>query len=92
MVKSLIKKLSGILAAEFQGASIELEKSGLGKIAGFLIWSGFKGVEQITRQERLWKVLENKLTSNELLQVSAILTITPEEKPVPQRVQSKRAG
>jgi len=53
-------------------------------VAGFLVWTRFKGVEQIKRQSRLWKVLEKELTAEELLRVSTILTVTPEEKPVSQ--------
>jgi len=92
MVKSLKKKLHQVLEKEFQDASVELEKSGIDKVAGFLIWKGFEKVEQIERQEKLWHVLENNLKPEELLHVSVILTLTPNEKPVPMKNRPKNAG
>ena len=84
-MEKLMEKLQRVLKKNFQGASVELEKSGSNKIAGFLVWSRFKGMEQIKRQNRLWKVLEKELTQEELLRVSTILTVTSEEKPVSER-------
>ena len=83
-MEALMEKVQNILATKFPGASIELEKAGPNKVAGLLVWTRFKGVEQIKRQSRLWKVLEKELTAEELLRVSTILTVTPEEKPVSQ--------
>lgn len=83
-MKDLMGKVQNILATQFPGASVKLEKAGPDKVAGFLVWTRFKGVEQITRQSRLWTVLEKELTAEELLRVSTILTLTPEEMPVSQ--------
>ena len=83
-MEKLMEKLQRILKKNFQGATVELEKSGSKKITGFLVWSRFKGMEQIKRQNRLWKVLEKELIQDELLRISTILTVTPEEKPVPE--------
>ena len=88
----LKKKVTGILQNAFGGCSVELEKSGAGKMAGFLVWDRFKGVEQIERQERLWKVLEKELGAEELLGISTILTLTPEEESAPKRRSHKNAG
>jgi hypothetical protein len=93
MEKKLTKRrLEEILKAEFKDATIELEKPGHGRISGFLIWTGFQGVEQIERQERLWGFLEKTLDADELLQISAILTLTPDEEPVQESKRSRHAG
>jgi hypothetical protein len=91
MEKSLMKKLPEVLKKKFPNATLELEKSGPGKVAGFLVWKGFAGMEQIKRQERLWKELRRKLSPDELLQITAILTMTQEEKPEPQRNRPRHA-
>jgi hypothetical protein len=88
---SLKKKLKEILETEFDGATFEPEKAMPNKIAGFLIWGPFQGKEQIKRQRDLWKVLEEKLTTDELSRVSTILTLTPEEMPLPQSARPRRA-
>lgn len=75
-------KLTRILSERFKDAEVKLERSGPTKVGGFLIWKKFVGVEQIKRQERLWKVLEKKLTKDEQLQITVILTATPEEMTV----------
>jgi acid stress-induced BolA-like protein IbaG/YrbA len=76
----LINKLTDILATAFTGAKIELEPAEpADKVAGFLVWSGFAGMEQLKRQDRLWRVLKKGLSRNEQLQITAILTVTPEE-------------
>ena len=89
--KKLKKKVTAILQKAFGGSSIELEKSGAGKLAGFLVWDRFRGVEQIERQERLWKVLEKELAAEELLQISTILTLTSDEESVPKRNRHRSA-
>jgi len=79
MVK-LIAKLRELLAGEFGDAEIRLEQAAPAqKVAGFLVWSGFVGMEQLKRQDRLWGVLKKGLSKNEQLQITAILTVTPEE-------------
>ena len=88
---SLKKKIKDLLETNFPGATFETEKSGPDKVAGFLIWSRFKGIEQIKRQSRLWKFLEKQLNAGELLRVSTILTMTPEEMPVPQKSRPRHA-
>jgi acid stress-induced BolA-like protein IbaG/YrbA len=79
-MEELIAKLRELLAGEFRGAEIELEPAPPAqKVAGFLVWSGFQGMEQLKRQDRLWRVLKKGLSKNEQLQITAILTVTPEE-------------
>jgi len=49
------------------------------KVGGFLIWDGFSGLEQIERQNRLWGVLRERLSRDDQLRITAILTATPAE-------------
>lgn len=78
----LLKKVQRVITRQFQNAKPELEVVPPGKVAGFVIWKGFRGMEQIVRQDKLWAVLESRLLPGELARVSAILTLTPEEASV----------
>jgi hypothetical protein len=44
-----------------------------------MVWAGFEGQEQSDRQRRLWQAIRADLPADEQLQVSATLTLTPEE-------------
>ena len=82
-MEPLIRKIKPILESEFAGATVQLEPaSPEGRVTGLLVWSGFEGIKQIRRQGRLWKVLKKKLSPQEQLQVTGILTVTPEEMAV----------
>jgi acid stress-induced BolA-like protein IbaG/YrbA len=50
-----------------------------GRVGGAVIWSEFRGIEQIERQEKLWAVLGEALSREEQLQISLIITLTPDE-------------
>lgn len=83
--QELIDKIKGILQAGFPNAVVELEQAVPStKVAGLLICPDFEGVEQIERQDLLWNVLSKNLTRPEQLQITAILTLTPEERTVSQ--------
>ena len=80
--KQLMDDLTEILSKSFKDAEVKLEGSSPSKVAGFLIWKKFEGVEQIKRQEMLDKVLKEHLTKEQLLKITAILTVTPTEMTV----------
>lgn len=77
----LRSKLKNIARTAFPGAKLRLQSSSPGsrRLAGFLIWNGFDTSDQIDRQERLWKVLDKRLTSDERSKITVILTMTPDE-------------
>ena len=79
-MEEIIDKVEQVLKRAFRGATTELElvRPG-GKIGGFLIWSGFEGVEQIDRQRELARVIHEKLRAEDLSRLTTILTMTPEE-------------
>ncbi len=78
-------KLKRLLESAFVGAEVKLEPAGAGKVGGFLIWKDFVGKDQIDRQRSLRAVVQNGLSAEELLRLSAILTVTPDEVAVMDR-------
>ena len=84
-MEAFAKKVKDVLVAEFPKATIDLDVAKPSKkIGGLMVWQGFKGIEQIKRQTRLWKVLRLRLTPEEQLRITAILTVTPQEREVYQ--------
>jgi stress-induced morphogen len=82
-MEQFIAKLTQLLRESFKNAEPELEPaSPADRIAGFLVWGGFAGMPQTQRQREVWRVLRENLTKDEQFHVSAILTITPEERTV----------
>lgn len=77
-------KLRQILTKAFPGAEIRVERTmpRSTKLYGVLVWRKWAGADQIDRQEKLWKVLDNKLTLEERARIAAILTMAPEETAV----------
>lgn len=79
-MEALIRKLRKILKTQFVGAEPELEQAGpLDKIGGYLIWRGFEGVEQLDRQRQLNRAIRERLSVEEQLHITTILTVTPDE-------------
>jgi acid stress-induced BolA-like protein IbaG/YrbA len=75
------RKVRGILLAAFPGMKIDELKRPYpgGKIGGVLIWRGFKDLEQVDRQEKVWEALRAKLTEEERESLSLMITLTPDE-------------
>lgn len=68
------------LGTEFPGA--ELVDFGFdpgGRVAGVVAWTGFDGLAQIDRQQRLWAALRARFDRDDLRLVGMILTFTPRE-------------
>jgi len=75
-----MQKVAEVLQREFPGSTPELEQARpLQKVGGYLIWSGFEGVEQIDRQRQLTGAIKRNLPAHEQLLVTTILTMTPQE-------------
>jgi len=84
-MEAFAKKVKDVLVAEFPKATVDLDVvKPSKKIGGLMVWEGFKGIEQIKRQTKLWKVLRHRLTPEEQLRITAILTVTPQEREVCQ--------
>ena len=77
----IVERIRDAIEQGLPGAVIDdMDEAGVGgRIGGAVIWSGFSGVEQIQRQEKLWEVLRGALSREEQLQISLIITLTPDE-------------
>lgn len=81
----LVAKVARILRQSFPGAEVELQrKDAESKLSGDLIWRGFSGKDQLSRQRKLWKALHEHLSAEDEAKVSLILTLTPRELAVIQ--------
>lgn len=77
--EALKKKLLQLLVEKFADAKIEDLQVTAGRVGGVLIWSGFKEMAQVDRQQELWKILRSNLDREEQLKISLIITLTPTE-------------
>ena len=66
-------------ALGFEDAEMRLDQSESGRVGGVLVSKRFAGKSQEERQNELWSGLNAKLRPEELTQIVAILTMTPEE-------------
>lgn len=66
-------------ALGFEDAEVQLERSGTGRIGGVLVSRRFAGRSQEERQDELWRGLRTRMGAEELAQIVAIMTMTPEE-------------
>jgi acid stress-induced BolA-like protein IbaG/YrbA len=75
-----VETLTQTLRSAFPGSTAELEPvEGTNRIGGFLIWPGFDEMDQLDRQRTLSAALRARLNPDEILGVSTILTLTPDE-------------
>ena len=50
-----------------------------GRVGGFIVSHKFKGKTQTERQEELWEQLRSRFQAEDLTQIVALLTMTPDE-------------
>jgi hypothetical protein len=80
-IGSFKRKLSKLLGRHFPSAKISLDQAKPAeKIGGMIIWDGFEGMDQVDRQNRLWKALRANLSPEEQLMITAILTMSATER------------
>jgi len=75
VISTLSDPSSGISSPAFNFEEINNEK-----IGGFVISDTFSGMPQLERQNLVWDYLEKKISSDELLNIVSLITITPEEE------------
>jgi acid stress-induced BolA-like protein IbaG/YrbA len=66
-------------ALGFTDAEVQLEAAGGGKLGGVVVSAKFLGRSQEDRQNDLWRGLKENMRPEELVQIVAIMTMTPEE-------------
>lgn len=80
MVNNFETRLRNALSQlQFSPEQVHLESTDSGKIGGHIISAHFTGKSQLERQNLLWEGLEQQLEPDELKQIVALLTVTPEE-------------
>ena len=81
-MEDIRQRLKEVLSQQFPDSELEIVSSGSDRVGGLLIWKRFEGQEQIERQRSVWSTLRRMLNTDEQLQVSSLLTLTPEEMAV----------
>lgn len=67
------------LEQQLHGARVEIDSlPGAQKVSGFIVWDGFRGMEQIDRQRQVRRILHEALR-RDAQRVSTILTYSPGE-------------
>jgi acid stress-induced BolA-like protein IbaG/YrbA len=74
------EKVESIINAAFGENAAELEALESGRVSGFVVSIKFDDKSDKERQDMLWAVLEEKLPRGELLNVSFLITLTPDEE------------
>jgi acid stress-induced BolA-like protein IbaG/YrbA len=67
-----------------QNAGYTIDLDGLevlssGNIGGFISSPQFEGVSDLERQNKIWKALEDGLRKDDLIKISGIMAMTPQE-------------
>ena len=76
-LKEIVEKL---INAEFGENAAELEVLESGRVTGFVVSGKFNEKTDKERQDMVWDILEKELQPPELLNVSFLITLTPEEE------------
>lgn len=66
-------------ALGFKDDEVQLDSAEGGQVGGVLVSQQFVGRSQEDRQKALWDGLRRQLRPEELVQIVAIMTMTPEE-------------
>lgn len=74
-----VAKLLAALAVAFPGAQIDAEHVRAERYRFVVVWDGFDAMEHAERQHRVWKLADDVLNEEELLAVTMILTLGPDE-------------
>ena len=74
------EKVGEIINAEFGENAADLEVLESGRVSGFVVSVRFDDKSDKERQDMLWEALREKLSQEELLNVSFLITLTPDEE------------
>lgn len=74
------KKVEDALRAlSLQGLQVSVESEGDRRIVASVVWDGFSGMAEETRQDTVWSALRKVLSDDELTRVDFVFTSAPEE-------------
>jgi len=101
---TVMERVQKVLRMEFSPQEIILQPAGGGMVGGWIISESFEELNEVERQQKVWKLFETFLNENERDHIVGFLTFTPLEKrmafdddfdefetPVKQKASSKRA-
>ena len=79
-VPQFLTKLRAAFRHTMPGCEIETQRiRGTNRYRVGVVWPGFPKTNQLRRQERVWKLADEVLTDEELLRVSMIIALRPDE-------------
>lgn len=80
MAQEFVEKLKATLhELGYTDDELHLELTQSGKVGGHIVSEAFRGESQMNRQSQLWSDLQQRLTPAELINIVALLTVTPAE-------------
>ena len=79
-IPDFVKKLQDAIASKLVGSEFEVERvAGTNRYRLAVVWDGFTRSNVFKRQDRVWNIAEKSLAPAELLRISIILTLRPDE-------------
>lgn len=70
------ERLEHLLHDRFDGMDVHIEPLGnTGRLSGALVWDGFRGMDFVDRQERVWSAIRDSIETD-ASQVSTLITLT----------------
>jgi stress-induced morphogen len=76
----LKERLEQVLKSAFAEPQVEADLRPHGKVDALVVSSSFAAVRDVDRQTMIWQVLRRELTPEELLRVSFVLAVSPDEE------------
>ncbi len=72
------ERVRELIEGQYAGAEVNVDFGGAQKLNGYLVWSGFDGIEMFDRQTSLYSYLRSRLGAD-AQRISIIFTYTPDE-------------
>lgn len=79
-LNDLAERVRAVVAREYPEADIEVEaRTEIGRVTGQIVSDVFAGMSPSERQARLWAILRDRFDPADLLRISLLFTLTPQE-------------
>jgi hypothetical protein len=79
IMDKLGKKVKSSLLEFFTENELLFEKNPDGRVSGFIVSNKFADMDELTRQRKIWKLLQKNLTRSERSKIIGFITFTPRE-------------
>jgi hypothetical protein len=77
--RALSKRVRVALGEALPGALVETDEGYRGRVHAVVVWPGFQGRSDQSRQALVWDALKSKLDEADLLGVSLVMTVAPRD-------------